>query len=305
MRTVPVQIECRNCGHYYRTTVRGGNTRCRECGTSRYVRQEQEWEGPVTPALSRAASRAEELADRLPVWMECGCGHEWQSRAKDRTSIHCPDCGISIRVPQRTHHNTGPRPEGEAYAPAPAPAWRSSPRLEEPHDDWEEEAPRPTLAAWWRSGGREEVHSLFGRPLPGARPAPAPVRPPQPRPAPAPAPVVRRASPAPAPVDPATLDRRDEERRDSVCQIVRSLPGTDLMVWYNRPLGFCEALDTREPKERQECPGVATHAVRFTQGVTVTHAYSCPAHAQPLARLADRSTYITATIHPLRSSGRR
>ena len=110
MRTVPVQIVCRNCAEPYRTTVRGGNTRCPHCRTSRHVRVNQEWEGPVSADLSGAASRALQAAARPPVWVECGCGHSWQSRAKDRMTIRCPECGADLNADPAHEHDREPDP---------------------------------------------------------------------------------------------------------------------------------------------------------------------------------------------------
>lgn len=318
MRTVPVQVVCRKCAHPYRTTVRGGNTRCPECRASRHVRMDQEWEGSVSRDFQEAAVTAEQAAARLPVWVECGCGHEWQSRAKDRMTIHCPRCGTGVRTPYRTRANTGAVPEGRLPAPVrrvpapppprpapagPEPRWA---REEEDEDQEEEyEPPRAGMAAWFRNGGREEILRLFA-PSPAA--APRPAARPQARPAPAhrPAPAPRRAPAPPAhprttttPVDPATLSLREVDRRDTVCGIVRSLGGP-LLVWYNQPPGHCEALDTAQAADAQRCPGGATHAVRYRQGTTEAHAYSCAAHARPLAHIADRSAVVRATIHPLR-----
>ncbi|MDX2854597.1 hypothetical protein PV342_40590 [Streptomyces sp. PA03-3a] len=100
-------------------------------------------------------------------------------------------------------------------------------------------------------------------------------------------------------MDPQTLPAREQERRDRVCQVVGSVRGS-LMIWYNQPPGLCEVLDTTQPKDRQRCPASRAFAVRFVQDVTEVDAYACPAHARPLAALADRSPYITAEIHRLR-----
>lgn len=327
MRTVPVQIVCRSCAEPYRTTVRGGNTRCPHCRTSRHVRVDQEWEGPVTPDMSGAASRAVEVATRPAVWIECRCGHEWQSRARDRMTIRCPECGTGQRVPYRTHANTGPSPEGYRPPPPPrAPRVRPAPVWEpddDPANEWEADEPeRPSLAAWMGAGGRDQLARAFppgGAPHGGlagilaafgartpAAPAPAPARraaAPRPaRPAAPNPPAVLPTTPAGTavqPVDPQTLPEREQQRRDDVSRIARSL-GTDLLVWYNQPTGLCEALDTNQPRERQRCPGTAAFAVRFRQDVTEADAFTCAAHARPLAALADRSPYITATIYRLR-----
>ncbi|WP_318206195.1 hypothetical protein [Streptomyces sp. SCL15-4] len=194
---------------------------------------------------------------------------------------------------------------------------------DDPDDEPEPDEPeRPSLAAWMRNGGRDELTralppgsargglagllaALGGRPA--AMPAPArraaaprPARPLVPNPpAVLPSPPTAAAGAAVQPIDPQTLPEREQRRRDTVGQIVRSL-GTSLLVWYNQPPGRCEALDTGQTSERQRCPGTATHAVRFRRDVTEVDAYACPAHARPLAATADRAQYITATIYPLR-----
>lgn len=329
MRTVPVQIVCRNCAEPYRTTVRGGNTRCPHCRTSRHVRVDQQWEGPVTPDLSGAASRAVEVATRPAVWVECRCGHEWQSRARDRMTIRCPECGTGQRVPYRTHANTGAVPEGRLPRPALAPVWprttrtRTAPAWEPddgPDDEPEpDEPPRSSLTDWMRNGGREELTRAF--PPGGARsglpgilaalggrvptaPAPArraaarrPARPAAPNP-PAILPTVQ-AGAAAGPIDPQTLPEPELRRRDDVCQIVRSLSAY-LLVWHNQPSGHCEALDLNQPTDRRRCPGTAAFAVRFQNGATEVDAFTCAEHARPLASIADRAKYINTTIYRLK-----
>src|SRR5690606_22588782 len=130
---------------------------------------------------------------------------------------------------------------------------------------------------------------------------------PRPPSAPRPAPATPRPAPAPAtsaratlhPVDPQTLPEREQRRRDDVCQMVRSL-GSSLLVWYNSPPGACEALDTNQTSDRQRCPIPAAFAVRFRRDVTEADAFTCPEHTRPLAALADRSPYITATVYRMR-----
>lgn len=326
MRTVPVQLVCRKCANPFRTTVRGGNTRCPHCRASRHVRVNQEWEGPVSGELSGAATRAVQAAARPAVWVECGCGHEWQSRAKDRMTIHCPQCGTGVRVPRRTTANTGPVPEGCLPAPAPAaprpprPARRAEPEDDDWDDDDDQDEPDGTpLTTWWTTGGRDAMTRALSRPQTPAQPsrglgvilaalgaqtapaAPAPAPRPS-RPAPAPVPAVPRPAPAggsAGPVDPQELSPREVTRRDTVCQISRSLCAP-LMVWYNQPPGACEALDTTLPSALQRCPGRATHVVRFRKDVVEADAYTCPEHARPLAETTDRTDYITATIYRLK-----
>ncbi|MER6611492.1 hypothetical protein ABT282_38010 [Streptomyces sp. NPDC000927] len=262
----------------------------------------------MTPELSGAASRAVQVATRAAVWVECRCGHAWQSRARDRMTIRCPECGTGQRVPYRTPENTGPSPEGYLPPPPPPRAARVRPApVWEPDDDadeWEpDEPPRSSLA-----DALAGALAAFRRaPAPARVPAPAPARraaAPRPaRPVPPNPPAVLPTAPAGAaavqPVAPQTLPEREQRRRDDVCQMVRSL-GTPLLVWYNQPPGRCEALDTNQPRDRQRCPGTATHAVRFRRDVTEADAYTCPAHTRPLAATADRAPYITATVYALR-----
>ncbi|MET7575575.1 hypothetical protein ABZT04_45125 [Streptomyces sp. NPDC005492] len=230
-------------------------------------------------------------------------------------TIRCPECGTGQRVPYRTHANTGPSPEG--YRP-PAPPRAASVRRpatvwepdDNPDDEWEAPEPqRPSLPDWTRSGGGlAGILAAFTARTPAA-PAPArrsaaprparPARPAVPNP-PAPLP----ALPAGAlvqPVDVPALGAREENRRTRACQMVRSVSVRGpLLLWYDQPIGLCEALDTTQPKDRQRCPGAATHAVRFRQDSTEADAYTCPAHARPLAALADHAVYVTAAIYPLR-----
>ncbi|MEV8435698.1 hypothetical protein [Streptomyces chartreusis] len=257
--------------------------------------------------MAGTASRAVQAASRPPVWVECRCGHTWQSRAKDRMTIRCPDCGTGQRVPHRTPENTGPSPEGYLPPPPPPRAARARPApVWEPDDD---EPERPSLARAFplgstpRGGLAGFLAALGGRapaaPVPARRAAaPRPVRQAVPN-TPAVFPTVPAGAATVQPIDPQTLPERDLRRRDDVGQMVRSL-GTSLLVWFNQPPGLCEALDTTQPRDAQRCRSTATHAVRFRRDVTEADAYTCPAHARPLASTADRTPYITATVYPLR-----
>lgn len=230
-------------------------------------------------------------------------------------TIRCPECGTGQRVPYRTHANTGPSPEG--YRPPPPPRAASVRRPatvweadDEPDDAWEADEPeRPSLPDWTRSGGGlAGILAAFTSRAPAA-PAPArrsaaprPARPARPAalnpPAPLPA---LPAGAAVQPVDVPALGLREENRRTRACQMVRSLSITSgLLLWYDQPPGLCEALNTQQPKDRQRCPGTATHVVRYRQDSTEADAYTCPAHARPLAALADRAVHVTAAIYPLR-----
>ncbi|MFE6986573.1 hypothetical protein ACFVBG_36280, partial [Streptomyces fimicarius] len=268
---------------------------------------EQEWEGPVSAELSAAAARSVEIGARLPVWVECRCGHEWQSRARDRMTIRCPECGTGQRVPSRTHQNTGPVSERRRPVPAPRPSrprlepsWRSVRAPVDPRED-EQPAAAPVRPSVALAGF---LAALQGRNRP--TPAPAAPRPAAPaltpRSAPAPAPV-----PVPtdtrgggiAPIDVQQLPEPERRRRDDVCQMVRSL-SAPLMVWYNTPPGLCEALDTTLPRDRQRCPGTVTHAVRFFRDLTEADAFTCAAHAGPLTATAARSAYIQASPYRIR-----
>lgn len=226
MRTVPVQIVCRKCGNPFRTTVRGGNTRCPHCKASRHVRLNQEWEGPIPASLSAAEARAQEVARRPPVWLEClHCGHEWQSQAKDGTVLHCPSCHAGKRVPRRAAH-TGPLPPSQLppspreYRPEPSRRRQTVPTepyeddYEDDYEDEEESRPvgffqalgRASQAASWplvtppapgALGGL--LGALFGRPAASAAPRapePEPVVPAPPRPL---LPIPPRPAPASTP----------------------------------------------------------------------------------------------------------
>lgn len=328
MRTVPVQIVCRKCGNPYRTTVRGGNTRCKKCRTSRHVRLDQQWEGPVSHELTGAASKAEEVAARPPVWIQCSlCDHAWRSKARDRMTIRCPECGTGQRVPYRTPENTGPSPEGYLPPPPPPRAARVRPvpvwePYDDPDDEWEPEQERTTVA-----GALSGLLASLRRPTPSIPPRAAPrtARPARPaaanRPAPPPAaprPAVTGRIPSPiparipggiprpiparnpaadqggiAPVDVSQLPLREQVRRDRMSSLVRSLAGS-LMVWHNAPPGLCEALDTTLPRGQQRCPRTVTHGVRFFQDATEVDVFTCGAHVGPMSALAFPTPYIKA-----------
>ncbi|MFI6899272.1 hypothetical protein ACIBM4_34715 [Streptomyces sp. NPDC050256] len=214
-------------------------------------------------------------------------------------TIRCPECGTGQRVPHRTHDNTGAVPQSRRPAPRPrtasnrpAPAWEPEP---DPEDEWEPESQEPAL------GGLAAILAAIqghARPLPTPA-APRAARPAVPNPpAPIPAAPVAVATGV-QPIDPQQLPEKERRRRDDVCQMSRSL-SAPLMVWYNQPIGLCEAMDTTLPRDRQRCPATATHAVRFHRDVTEVHAFTCPAHTHPLAATADDSPYISTTIHKVR-----
>jgi hypothetical protein len=107
-RSAFTQQQCRNCGGYIKTSVRSGNTRCSLCRHAQWVPSNPEWEGPYDshaehPALYREA---------VPVVCHA-CGHRWQSRAADQTTLRCPGCRHSVRVPTRARVAAGYRPDVE------------------------------------------------------------------------------------------------------------------------------------------------------------------------------------------------
>ena len=301
MKTVHVQVVCRRCATPYRTQVRGGNTRCPQCRTSRYVRRDQEWEGPVPAALEGAASRAERAAARPPVWCTCGCGHVWRSRAKDHQRIRCPACGTGVRVPLRTYDNTDdPRPRPRSTVP---PSRHRSPTTPNPArpPPADLDPTAPAAAPGPRPGRRADSRQPPGGPAPAADSRPGPAGTPHPSPGdddqeqehdqehgqdPTPS-----MTPAAAPTP-----ERDRKRRDSVAQLVRSLSGS-LLIWYDTPAGWCEVLDATQPKDRQRCRGMASRAVVFAGPfVGELTAYACPTHAEPLATLANSTPGNSARI---------
>lgn len=312
-KTSPVQLVCASCSATFRTRIRGRSTKCPHCGTGRYVRQSAQWEGPVTAETRHDYEQAALVSNRLPVWCSCACGHQWQSRARDSQRLRCPSCREGyVRVPHRTHTNTGPVPEGHLPPPPPP---RITPRrapagpVWEPEDEWEpDESPRPSLADVLAGA----LAAFRSTPAPARAPvrraaAPHPARSPRPTPQAAPnppalppiAPRTASAGAAVQPIDPQTLPEPEQRRRDYVCQIVGSLFHS-LRVWYNQPLGLCEALDLTQPAELRRCPRTRTHAVRFQTSDAHADAFTCAAHTRPLAATADRAPYITATIYRLR-----
>ncbi len=118
MRTVPVQLVCRECGSAFRTTVRGSGTTCRHCGRQRYVQVNQAWEGPTGELID--ASRHPALS-RPPQTCTCrACGYTWSSRAADGTSLRCPACRHPTRVRPRREEPatlTPPRPTVPTVTP--------------------------------------------------------------------------------------------------------------------------------------------------------------------------------------------
>ncbi len=132
MRTVPVQLVCRECGSAFRTTVRGSGTTCRHCGRQRYVQVNQAWEGPTGELID--ASRHPAL-NRPPQTCSCrACGHAWSSRAADGTSLRCPACRHPTRVRLRRgepspppHRPTAPTVTPRQRATDPAPPWHRQP----------------------------------------------------------------------------------------------------------------------------------------------------------------------------------
>jgi predicted Zn-ribbon and HTH transcriptional regulator len=94
-----VGIVCRGCGYQYLTRVRGKGTRCPRCDQQRYIRVEQQWEGPHDGRP----------APRPSVRCTCRhCGNHWNSHARGGTSLRCPHCRTSIRVPRRTDEMPSP-----------------------------------------------------------------------------------------------------------------------------------------------------------------------------------------------------
>lgn len=294
MRTVPVQLKCRKCGHHFRTTVRNGNTRCPSCRGSRYVRLDQEWEGPVTAALSQAATRAESVAARTPVDVRCGCGHVWQSRAKDRMTLHCPACRTGVRVPARTDEWSGWEPPPPPARRSPAPARRST----------------PAPASWQappvpRAGFLSRLFAAAPAPptAPARRPTAAPAtrarpasasRPMAPAPRPAAAPAARRSPVAPGTRYPNLAPEQDKRRRDLACALTSGCGGP-LLMWYDSPIGTCEVLDTQKRREDQRCPVPPDRIVVYSGTASPSWTYACAHHALQL-ELSVRHALIYGTV---------
>ncbi|WP_371584534.1 hypothetical protein [Streptomyces sp. NBC_01314] len=270
---------------------------------------------------------------RPPVAVACyGCGHRWNTRAREGGTVRCPECSHPRRVPTgcRDRIDPGaPRVYREEAPPPkrPAPAREDGPGLLSSLASLFRPAAAPPgrvigclhCPARWRTtaapgnsvrcpdcGKSRRIPTGPARRATATRTAPATAasRPALPSLA---APLITPARPALAPagprgpIDPQTLPLREQNRRDRACQTVRSLAaGTGLYAWYNQPPGACEALDSNQLPDEQRCPHRASHAVRYAQGGTDTHVYACTEHARRLAALADRAEYVTATVHPLR-----
>ncbi len=135
-----VTVVCPECGREIVTRQSGNTTRCPKrsggCGASIPV-----------PAGST----------RPPVEVECyGCGHPWRTRAKEGSTVRCPECRHPRRVPSRSRDGLDPG------RPRPAPS--STPRAAS-----RPPAPAPSTPA------RGLFGSLF-------RPSPAPAPEPEPEP---------------------------------------------------------------------------------------------------------------------------
>lgn len=323
-------LTCEACGHHWLTGPgESGTVHCPECSHPHDVQA-----GCGNPIVIPTGST------RPPVTVDCyACGHEWGTRAREGSTVRCPSCKHPRRVPTGARDRIDP---GAPRVYREEPAERPAPRDYRPAESgrgllgslaglFRAGAPDDSrridclhCSHRWRTTAapgnsircpkcrRPRRVPTTDRPAPArttqapaaAAPRPAhlapvlPLRAPSRPPAALPAP----GGPRPGPIDPQTLTRAEQDRRDSVCQVVRSLSvGFGLLVWYNQPPGYCEALDTNRLPEEQRCPHRATHAVRYTQGATDTHAFACTQHTGPLAALAQRSPYVTATVHPLRA----
>ncbi|MFF3617566.1 hypothetical protein [Streptomyces sp. NPDC002580] len=318
-----VTLVCDVCGRSVTTRLSGNTTRCpkRSGGCGNPI--------PVPTGSTRP-----------PVTIGCyACGCQWDTRAREGSTVRCPECQHPRRVPTGARDRIDP---GAPRAYREQPPQRPSSREAGPEHGrgllgsladlfragaGANDAPTSrridclhcgnlwrTTAAPGNSIRCPECRRMRRIPTGSTRPAPArttqarPAAAPRaPRPAlalPALAPA-RPPAPRPAlvgPIDPQTLPRAEQNRRDIACQTVGSLSiRSGLRVWYNQPPGACEALDTTLIPDEQRCPKPATRAVQFHNGPTTAVAYACTVHGPRLAALAQESPYITATLHPLRA----
>lgn len=303
-KSVPVQIVCRGCGGAYRTRARtapdgsGGKTRCPGCGRQRRVSRYQEWEGPGAPSPAHGAVLA-----RSPVGCRCRrCGHEWESRARDGVSIHCPRCRVSLRVPARgaVGATSGSLSGRRAVPPAPV---RGAGGVSSARDDsWPVVSPPPVPA----SPGPRATRSTT---LPGAVPAvgipgflgdvlrmmaparPAPAGPPssaapsRPRPTAPPAPVAPRAPEgSPWVIGPRT----------GAVLARYGLPAPAVV-----PAGQCAGHTMLSGMPPAPCGGAATHVVSLGAGASFP---VCPSHAHALiARHRATPDLPRPSLRPLRT----
>jgi DNA-directed RNA polymerase subunit RPC12/RpoP len=159
-RSASLQLVCKSCRKTYRTTVRGGSTRCPHCGVSRHVPIDQTWEGSkASPAASAPA------LDRDPVGVECNrCSHTWSSWAASGSSIRCPKCRHTRRVPRR---------EAKRVPTKQAPG-RKTPPVQQPARQTVRQTPVRTLV---RTPTRQPVRQPVRQPTPPRSPLPRkPVR---------------------------------------------------------------------------------------------------------------------------------
>ena len=87
-----VQLLCKHCGEYFRTSQRARNVKCGKCQRYNYVPADPQWEGP-----GNARDILQSKRQGRPV--SCPkCAHVWYSIARKGTPTHCPECKASLRI---------------------------------------------------------------------------------------------------------------------------------------------------------------------------------------------------------------
>jgi hypothetical protein len=172
-----INREC-SCGRYVRTRVRNGATRCRSCGAGLWVPRNAGNQGPPVGSASNRAAAARPLVE-----LEClsGCG-PWATGAREGSSIRCPRCGRTRRVPVDARR---PQPVTRGYANAGQPRGieRDRSAAARPRPPRRRSAPPAPAPAPWA------FPAALVAPIPPgdrARPETAPESPERPRPAPIP-----------------------------------------------------------------------------------------------------------------------
>lgn len=122
------------------------------------------------------------LTDRVPIGCTCNrCGHQWQSRARSRSAIRCPECRHSVWVPQRKHAPpyASKRPIGHPFRVLSDEPPDQYNEYEEPADELDNDEADDKYSEQQRDQNRAQLRrslaDLRGPPAPTAEP-PAPRR---------------------------------------------------------------------------------------------------------------------------------
>jgi hypothetical protein len=299
-------LTCPGCGWSRKSPANGYTITCQGCGHRHYVPR---W----TPA-------ADTLAARTPVRVECGCGCEWQTRAKSQSAIRCPDCRRSVWVPVRAELAPAPPPTPPPPARRTPPAPPGTARPHHPHRPAPARTapvrpaiPAPTPGALGAVLGRLAAGWLTPRTAPPAvPPAPRPA-PSAPTPVPRPPRLTRPAPPATYPgtptvraaADPGPATPYGADRRVTPGSPERVPAGSPYAVGPNTPttlarayrfqlvpeagtgitIGKCPILDSRTGAR---CVAPALHIVRMSPN---DYLPICDRHGRAVIATAQENGY--------------